>query len=197
MTARRLLMERTVAPPVPDASAVPGHSTRGRTARMLLLAGSVLLLFKMCPAGYEGEPDASTLLSESQAVEWLPRFSIVSFGTLAGFPYAADGGMIPQRVRELDGTRVAVSGFMLPVRYDNGVQEFLLNANLDMCYFGAPTLPHQFVVVTMTGGRGTPVVHTPVDVYGTLHVKEERRGDRIVSLYRMQGEAIYVRPEYR
>ncbi len=80
---------------------------------------------------------------------------------------------------------------MLPLDFNgDGVSEFLLNASYDMCYFGAPTLPHQFVVVRMSGGRRTRFVHTPVAVYGTLRVHEERRNGRVVSLYQMDGEAI-------
>lgn len=44
----------------------------------------------------------------------------------------------------------------------------------------------------MRDGRRTRFVHTPVIVFGTLEVSEERKGDRVVSLYRMTGDVIGI-----
>jgi hypothetical protein len=44
----------------------------------------------------------------------------------------------------------------------------------------------------MTGGRRTRFVHTPIVVFGTLHVEPTRRDGRIVSLYRMDADSIGV-----
>lgn len=102
---------------------------------------------------------------------------------------------IPSAVVALSGTAVAITGFMLPLDVnEEGVRSFLLNANLDMCYFGAPTRPNEFVVVTMTGGRRAPFVHTPVTVFGTLSVREERREGRVTSLYALDGDSLSLRP---
>ncbi len=149
--------------------------------------------------------DATTVVPASQWEAMGGRYQSVKFDLLAGFAYGEPGGpigvdltgstreVIPAEVTRLSGRRVSVSGFMLPLDFDgDGVTEFLLNANYDMCYFGAPTRPNDFVVVRMRDGRRTRFVHTPVIVFGTLEVGEERKGDRVVSIYRMTGDAIGI-----
>ncbi len=149
-----------------------------------------------------GTFDPETVIPSTRWTEMAARYQAISFDLLAGFDYgesprsgrdavAKAPVAIPATITALSGRQVSVSGFMLPLDFDGqGVTEFLLNANYDMCYFGAPTRPNDFIVVRMRDGRRTRFVHTPVIVFGTLEVGEERRGDRVVSLYRMTGDAI-------
>lgn len=152
-----------------------------------------------------GSFDPSTIVPSSKWEEMGQKYQNVGFDMLAGFNYGSPSGppgvdlaahareTIPANVRALSGRRVSVTGFMLPLDFDgDGVTEFILNANYDMCYFGAPTRPNDFIVVRMRDGRRTRFVHTPVVVFGALEVGEERKGERLVSLYRMTGDAIGV-----
>ncbi len=152
-----------------------------------------------------GAFDPSTVVPATRWDEMGGDYQSVKFDVLAGFDYGEPRGplgvdlsgspreIIPADVTALSGRRVSVSGFMLPLDFDGeGVTEFLLNANYDMCYFGAPTRPNDFVVVRMREGRRTRFVHTPVIVFGTLQVGEERKGERVVSIYRMTGDAIGI-----
>lgn len=152
-----------------------------------------------------GAFDPSTVVPASRWAEMRQEYQSVDFGLLAGFVYgerrgpagvdlaSSAGEVVPASVTALSGRRVSVAGFMLPLDFDgDGVTEFILNANYDMCYFGAPTRPNDFIVVRMRDGRRTRFVHTPVVVFGTLDVGEERKGDRVVSLYRMTGDAIGI-----
>jgi uncharacterized protein len=121
---------------------------------------------------------------------------------LAGFDYGAPpdadpsrpvSDTIPPGIQRLDGRSVGVVGFMLPLDFNGqGVTEFLLNASYDMCFYGAPTMPNQFIVVTMKDARRTRFVHTPIVVFGTLRVAPERRNGRIVSLYRLEADGIGI-----
>ena len=151
----------------------------------------------------QGSFDPSTVVPSSRWEAMGREYQGVTFDVLAGFAYGEARGpfgvalpaenreAIPAQIVALSGRRVSVSGFMLPLDFDGeGVTQFLLNANYDMCYFGAPTRPNDFIVVTMRDGRRTRFVHTPVVVFGTLEVGEERKGDRVVSIYRMTGDAI-------
>jgi len=152
-----------------------------------------------------GAFDPTTIVPANRWEEMGGRYQTVNFDLLAGFAYGEPRGpigidlsgsareVIPQEVTALSGRPVSVSGFMLPLDFDGeGVTEFLLNANYDMCYFGAPTRPNDFVVVRMRDGRRTRFVHTPVIVFGTLEVGEQRKGDRVVSIYRMTADAIGI-----
>jgi hypothetical protein len=132
------------------------------------------------------------------------RYTSTDFNLLAGFPYGELDGrggtapvsnQIPEAVLALSGTPVSITGYMLPLDItEDGVRTFILNASYDMCYFGAPTLPNQFIIVTMSGGRRAPLVHTPVMVFGTLSVREERRDGRVASLYALEADGVSIRP---
>lgn len=126
----------------------------------------------------------------------------VSFSDLGAFEYRpilpaavkaalrTEADPIPPSIRALDGRKVRIDGFMLPTKYDNtGVSEFILNANYDMCAYGAPTVINQQVMVRMTDGR-TRHTHLPVRVFGTFHVGEEFSGDQVTSIYRMSATAL-------
>jgi hypothetical protein len=152
--------------------------------------------------GKGGPVDPSTIVAPERFADLRREFAPVDFAVLAGFEYgeptnvssirrSVPPGRIPGYVQALSGTKVAVSGFMLPLDFDGeGVTTFLLNASFDMCYFGAPVQPNQFIVVRMKDGRRTRFVHTPVVVFGVLTVSEERRDGRIVSLYRMDADGV-------
>lgn len=129
----------------------------------------------------------------------------MSFSLLSGFHYGDPPGFegmtevlqgrepIPPDVVALDRRKVAVVGFMLPLDFNGaGVSEFLLNANYDMCYFGAPTRPNDFIMVKMSGGRRTEFVHTPIVVFGTLRVRENVQRGRVASLYEMEAQGVGI-----
>lgn len=61
-----------------------------------------------------------------------------------------------------------------------------------MCWFGAPSIPNQRIDVTMTEDRRTVYVHTPIRVFATLEVGEEFDRGRLVSIYRMKADGIFV-----
>lgn len=166
-----------------------------------LAMGVLVLTFQ--PGASSAGLDPTTIVPPARFEEMFRGYGRVDFSLLSSFVFgdeesrgsagarAVANEPIPREVQALNGRRIAVGGFMLPVDYDGaGVTEFLLNASYDMCYFGAPTLPNQFIVVKMRDGRRTQFVHTPVVAFGTLTIKEERRGGRVVSLYHMEAEAI-------
>jgi hypothetical protein len=144
--------------------------------------------------------DPATIVPASRFAEMGQRYRQVGFDVLAGFDYGAPPDaspsvpapeIVPSEIHRLDGQRVGIVGFMLPLDFNGeGVTEFLLNASYDMCYFGAPTTPNQFVVVKMKDARRTRFVHTPIVVFGTLRVRPERRDGRVVSLYQLDADGI-------
>lgn len=171
--------------------------------RWAMLAGAAIgLLTIVVLSVLEGsEPfDPSTIVPVERYAEMRRSYRQVGFDVLSGFEYGAPPDadpalpgrdVVPPQIQQLNGQRVGVVGFMLPLDFNGeGVTEFLLNASYDMCYYGAPTLPNQFVVVRMKDARRTRFVHTPVVVFGTLRVQPERRNGRIVSLYQIEAEGI-------
>lgn len=194
-----------------NPAAAKRTSLSGATLRVsAAVAGAIVMLGFIAselrrPAEPEirGRFDQSTVQPLSHVTASGSPYQRVDFNLLAGFPYGEVPGIgvlpsssyeIPREVTALSGRRVAVSGYMLPLDItENGVASFLLNASFDMCYYGAPTLPNQFVVVFMSGGRRAPFVHTPITAFGTLSVREERRDGRVVSLYGLEADGIALR----
>lgn len=103
---------------------------------------------------------------------------------------AAAKNQIPEKIMKLDGQKISITGFMMPVRVDeNGfVEEFALNGNYDMCFFGAPSSLNQWVHVRMQPGEKARFSHSPTTVSGTLEVGELVENGEVISLYRLTGE---------
>jgi hypothetical protein len=97
---------------------------------------------------------------------------------------------IPDRIKALNGKKVALNGFMMPVDQDaEGVKEFVLNGSYDMCGFGGPVSINQWVMVDYTGAGRVPYTHLPMTVFGELEVGEEYRDGYLFSIYRMKAKA--------
>ena len=149
---------------------------------MRALLPSLIVLAVLAPA-----------LSEAQ-------YRAVTFTTLGSFDYELPDPLdpavkpnlaqVPPAVKALDGLRVTIRGFMLPIDLDqSGVSVFMLNGSADMCYFGAPVRMNEWVLVRMTDGRKAKFTHLPVAVSGRLEVGEELKHGRVVSLYRLTAVA--------
>jgi hypothetical protein len=97
---------------------------------------------------------------------------------------------IPDTVKALNGRQVAIEGFMLPLDLTPaGVSQFLLNASIDMCYFGAPVRMNEWILVTMKDGKRAQFTHLALTVKGRLEVGEAIKNGRVTSLYRIQADS--------
>lgn len=105
----------------------------------------------------------------------------------------APQNVIPASVKALNGKMVAIEGFMLPLDLTpEGVSVFMLNASIDMCYFGAPVRMNEWVLVTMKAGRRAKFTHLSTTVKGRFEVGEEMRNGRVTSLYRLAADEAEV-----
>lgn len=97
---------------------------------------------------------------------------------------------IPEAIKNLDGKRVSVTGFVMPVDVDKegNVREFALNGNYDMCFYGGPSQINQWVHVKMRDGAKARFSHSPTTVSGTLEVGELVEDGQVISLYRLTGD---------
>ena len=90
-------------------------------------------------------------------------------------PAVDPDGQIPAKVKAFNGRRVALKGFMLPLKVEGGlVTELLLMRDQSMCCFGTVPKINEWVAVKMTGtGRclGRAVVGRVLD-------REKKRRER-------------------
>ncbi len=139
-------------------------------------------------------------ISEAKA-EYLP----LAFGKLASFAYdvyaaeeeiASEGKPGPERVpaeiRSLNGRKIAVRGFMMPLDITrNQAKTFLLVRNRMACCFGMMVGLNEWVYVQMADGSAADWVNdVPITVYGELAVGEEVRDGMVMSLYRMKADEV-------
>ena len=95
----------------------------------------------------------------------------------------------PETVRALDKKRVALKGFMLPLKVEGGkVTEMLLLKDQSMCCFGTVPKITEWVTVKMVAQGVKPIMDQTVTLYGKLHVGEIRENGYLVGIYQMDGE---------
>lgn len=104
---------------------------------------------------------------------------------------ARTDAMIPETIRALDTKSIALKGYMLPLKVEQGrVTEFLLMRDQSMCCYGTVPEINEWVSVVATNGGLKPVIDEPVTVFGKLHVGEMRENGYLVGIYRMDGESL-------
>lgn len=97
-------------------------------------------------------------------------------------------GQIPEIVRKLDGQKVLVTGFMLPMKMEGPlVTELLLVANSTLCCYGVVPPMNQWIVVKLAKGvKHQPDV--PVQVFGTLRVQPRFDAGALSAIYHLDGD---------
>jgi len=100
---------------------------------------------------------------------------------------------VPAAIKALNGKLVSIEGFMLPLDLNpEGVSQFMLNASIDMCYFGAPVRMNEWILVKMKGGKRAKFTHLALNVKGRLEVGEEMKNGRVASLYRLEADSAEI-----
>jgi hypothetical protein len=142
--------------------------------------------------------DAPSETKPAQKIQKPGEVLTVGFDRLASFEFTAPDdpakaeaaeSQIPAAVRELNAMKVAVTGFMLPVKMDSGlVTEFLLVKDAMMCCYGAMPKVNEWVVVKMTGKGVAPLMDVPITFEGTLQVGQIYEGGYLTGLYLLKGE---------
>jgi len=128
-------------------------------------------------------------------------YELVGFDRLAAFAfnppeYGPDGtakptapDQIPESIKALDTRKVAVAGFMLPVKMEEGlVKEFLLVRDPMMCCYGIMPKVNEWIVVKMTGKGVQPLMDVPLTFYGKLRVGEMFESGYLTGIYLLEGE---------
>ena len=128
-------------------------------------------------------------------------YALVGFEHLASFAYPTpvDGAGpkagsvegIPENVRALDGRRVCIDGYMMPMKLEDGfVKEFLLIRSPMMCCYGTIPATNEWVVVRMKTASIAPLMDVPIKLYGTLRVGAVYEHDAFAGLYAVEGEKV-------
>jgi hypothetical protein len=154
----------------------------------------------VAPLAKSGNPEPETRNAE-------PEFPLAGFDILSGYPIeisdellgpvtndvaavsAKTDALIPAKVKAFDKKRVALKGFMLPLKVEGGlVTEMLIMKDQSMCCYGTVPKIHEWVSVKMTDKGVKPLMDQPVTLMGKLYVGEMRENGYLTGIYRMDGE---------
>lgn len=189
-------------PPAVAPAAVPPA-----TVRPPANPGSPAAPAAIDPAIGVTQPGAESFEPLQMPTETVSGHLRVGFNVLGGFPFqlskaeaataaapetaaAADVlARIPEVVRQLDGKKVLVSGFMLPMKMEGTLAtEFLLVANSMLCCYGVVPPMNQWMVVQMKKAGVKPQQDVPVSFFGTLRVKPRFDGGALSAIYHLEGD---------
>jgi hypothetical protein len=138
----------------------------------------------------------------------IPGYRHITFSALSGFNFEltqdiATGttgsvdnaglamAQIPTGVRSLDGGKVVIEGFLLPVKMNNGLAvEFLLMRNQSMCCYGVAPKINEWITVQTKGDGIKPVMDQPIAVAGVLHVGPVMENGSLAGIYRLDADKI-------
>ena len=119
------------------------------------------------------------------------EFAPVGFDVLGGFEYPEEGvtsattkSPIPENIMALNGRKVAIQGFMVPLDvYQEVVHTCLLLKNQSSCCYGIPPRINEVITVKASGAGIPLVMDEPVTVRGILHVGEIRESGSLMGIY--------------
>lgn len=100
-------------------------------------------------------------------------------------------GKIPGEVKAYNEKSVAVTGYMLPIKVNEGlVTDFLLLPNTLSCCYGTTPRINEIIVAKTTGKGVKAKKDIPISVLGTFHVGAIRNNEHLIGIYQMDCERI-------
>jgi len=125
-------------------------------------------------------------------------YKSIDLQTIGAFPFDEEHGTlqeIPEAVRMLDGRRVSIEGFMIPMDETDAVREFAIVPALPSGgRDGRPPRVTECVVAEMPAGKTTPYSWNRIRVDGTFHVSVKTDDGFVVSVFAMDVDRVTVLP---
>ena len=100
---------------------------------------------------------------------------------------------IPDKVKQLNEKKVAITGFMLPIDVDKGkVKRFLLLKSTMSCCFGVAPRINEVIYVESSKKQKIPtVMDIPITVFGKLSVSQQFREDlMLMGVYQLELDEV-------
>ncbi|QDV15726.1 hypothetical protein Pan153_03440 [Gimesia panareensis] len=92
--------------------------------------------------------------------------------------------LMPEWLKNLDGKRIRIRGFMYPPFQQSGNEYFLLARDNQICCFGKnPKIYDLFPVVLKDGVTTDYILNRPFDVVGVFHIKAETIDGELERIY--------------
>ncbi|MCR9247353.1 MAG: DUF3299 domain-containing protein [bacterium] len=117
---------------------------------------------------------------------------VLPFQKISNWKYQDKLKGMPQRVRDLDGKRVLMLGFMLPIEEVENMREFLLVESLWACCYGQPPDINGLVRCVMPKGKAIDYNFEPMKVVGRFEIEAFELDGYCVDIYQLHVD--YAEP---
>lgn len=116
---------------------------------------------------------------------------VTTMKEMGNFQYDADkGGNIPEDVKNLNGARIRVQGFMIPLDQADNITHFSLVPSRQACCFGLPPQIQHQVIVNAPKGKAVGYFPDEIVCEGTLKVQEKREDEYLVSIFELDVQSV-------
>ena len=104
--------------------------------------------------------------------------------------------LMPKWLKELDGKRIRIRGFMYPSSKETGLTSFALARDIDVIEFGRLRKIHDVFTVRLREGETTEYIYPrPFDVVGLFYIRPKVEEGKLSCLYEMDDAVIIDDPE--
>jgi hypothetical protein len=98
---------------------------------------------------------------------------------------------LPEWLKQLDGKRIVLRGWMFPTGRQEGISRFLFVRDNGICCFGRAPKVYDKLGVTMQKGKTTHYIQgRPFDVIGTLSIEADVEGSDVMWLYHLDDALV-------
>lgn len=167
---------------------------KSNLSRVITKALVIFSILFVSALGIHYRPRPAYDYSTVNAIETENGALKIDFDFLGGFDYEKDG-TVPEAVKELDGKKVKITGFMLPVDFESGAVDrfMLMNFRVGCCFDVMPRV-NEFVYVEMPEGISTKyLTDIPLAVTGRLEVVN---GNIVGGIYTMTADRVETATDY-
>ena len=115
-----------------------------------------------------------------------PGVVAILWETLKAYDYQPKLSGLPDEIRALDGKKVLMRGFLMPLTEWDDIHEFSLVETHASCCFGVPPGLSGMVLVHIDAARGLPNTNEPIEAIGTFHVGETSQDGFVLSIFSIE-----------
>jgi hypothetical protein len=117
---------------------------------------------------------------------------VLPFDQLSGWKYTDGLKGMPKKVKALDGKKVLMLGFMLPIDEVQDIKEFLLVESLWSCCYGTPPDINGILRCVMPKDKHLDYQFDPLKIVGTIKVEQTLMDGYCVDIYQLHVDYIEV-----
>jgi len=103
-----------------------------------------------------------------------------------------ESSLLSEKVKQLDGKRIRIRGYILPSFQQTGIKQFVLVRDNMECCFGPGALLHDCILVEMIAPAEATFTVRPVSVEGTFSIREVKdpTNGKHLAIYHLDGKRV-------